>query len=127
MNRKIAITGTLFGLTGVIIGAFAAHSLKELITTDAMTSFQTGVRYQIIHALFLLFLANANAIPYKVKKAVFRLVVIGVFCFSGSIYGLSTNSLTIFDFTKIALVTPIGGAFLIFAWVVLLIGLIRNK
>jgi uncharacterized membrane protein YgdD (TMEM256/DUF423 family) len=55
------------------------------------------------------------------------LVIVGLICFSGSIYGLSTNSLSSFDFKTIAMVTPLGGLLLILAWVMMLIGIIRTK
>ncbi|EPR73273.1 putative membrane protein [Winogradskyella psychrotolerans RS-3] len=55
------------------------------------------------------------------------MVLLGVIFFSGSIYGLATNSLSGFDFKSIALMTPVGGLLLIMSWVIMLIGIIKNK
>lgn len=109
MDKKILITAVVLGATSVIFGAFGAHGLKALISAEAIQTFETGVRYQMYHALLLLFvgLAPSNLIPNK--KTVFYLVLFGVVLFSGSIYGLATNALTGFNFKTIGFVTPIGG------------------
>lgn len=127
MNRTILITGAILGMLSVVLGAYGAHGLKQLVSMDLVQTFETGVKYQMYHALLLLFLGGISAIPYKIKRAVFALTLIGVIFFSGSIYGLVTNEYTAIDFKKIALITPIGGAFLIAAWTVLLIGFFRIK
>ena len=127
MNRKIAILAAFLGLTGIILGAFGAHALKELVDTASVNSFETGTRYQLVHALFLLFLADTQLLHEKTKKVLWILVGTGVVLFSGSIYALATNALSSFDFRAIALLTPLGGTLLIFAWGVLLISLIRRQ
>ncbi len=127
MNRTILATGALLGVVSVILGAFAAHGLKALIEEESLRSFETGVRYQMYHALLLLFVGSFNALTDKTKKSIFYLVVAGIILFSGSIYGLSTDSLSAFNFKSIAFVTPIGGLFLIVAWIVMTIGFIRIK
>lgn len=127
MNRTILITGATLGVLSVVLGAFGAHGLKALIETESLQSFETGVRYQMYHALLLLFVGSLNALTEKSKKSIFYLVVVGVVLFSGSIYGLSTDSLSTFNFKSIAFVTPIGGLFLITAWIVMIIGFTRIK
>lgn len=127
MNKTLLITGAILGVLGIILGAFAAHGLEKLIDADAIKSFETGVRYQFYHAFFLLILGSTSFLNLKMKKTVFYLVVLGVIFFSGSIYSLATNSLSNFDFKTIALITPVGGLLLIAAWVVMLVGIIRNK
>lgn len=127
MNKTILISGSLLGLTGIILGAFAAHGLKELITPESAQIFETGVRYQMYHALFLLFIGMTTFVSTKAKKRIFYLVMIGLFLFSGSIYGLATNLLTNFDFKIIAFVTPIGGLCLIISWVLLFVNFIKIK
>ena len=119
------ILGSVFGLFAVIIGAFAAHGLKPKISSEALQSFETGVRYQMYHALLLLFLGDLKIVSEKSKKIVFYLVFIGVFLFSGSIYALATNALTGFDFKIIGFLTPIGGLLLILSWLVLFINFIK--
>ena len=127
MNKKIIITGAILGFLSVVFGAFGAHGLKELISEESINTFETGVRYQMYHALLLLFVGIASFLSSKSKKTIFYLVVIGVIFFSGSIYGLATNNLTGFDFKSIALITPVGGLLMILSWLVLLNGTIRAK
>ncbi|WP_430466907.1 DUF423 domain-containing protein [Winogradskyella ouciana] len=127
MNKKILIAGSILGILGIILGAFAAHGLEKMIDADAIKSFETGVRYQLYHAFLFLILGGTSFVSLKSKKTIFYLVIIGVIFFSGSIYGLATNELSSFDFKRIAMITPIGGLLLILAWIVMLIGIIRNK
>lgn len=127
MNKSILITATILGVLSVVLGAFAAHGLKKLISPDALASFETGVKYQMYHALFLLFIGSTTYVSHGFKSAIFYLVLIGIIFFSGSIYGLATNSLSSFDFKKIAFITPIGGLLLIIAWVTLLFNFIKLK
>ena len=125
MKRTIFITATILGMLAIILGAFAAHGLKSLITIESQQTFETGVRYQIYHAFFLLIIGNLNWISEKAKRTIFYLIIIGLILFSGSIYGLATNSLTSFDFKSVGFMTPIGGFLLIFAWLVLLINFLK--
>lgn len=127
MNRNLLIAGAFFGMIGIIIGAFAAHGLKPLLTAANMLTFETGVKYQMYSALFMLVLGGLPMVPEKVKKACFYLTVTGILFFSGSIFLLATNSLSSFDFRVIALITPVGGTLLISAWIVLLISIIKLK
>lgn len=127
MNRKILITASILGLLSIVLGAFAAHGLKQMVSGESLVTFETGVKYQMYHALMLLFVGINKTLSIQKKRSIFILVILGVFFFSGSIYGLSTNVLTSFDFKKIALTTPIGGLLLIAAWLVMLTGFIKNK
>ncbi len=127
MDKKIISTGAIFGMLAIILGAFGAHALKKVLTIEELTTFETGVKYQMYHALFLLFVGIAYEIPQKTKKTIYYLVVVGVLFFSGSIYLLATNSLTTFDFKTIGFVTPIGGFLLILAWGVLLLNYFNKK
>jgi len=126
MDKKIRITGAIFGLTAVMIGAFGAHGLEKVLDASAIATFETGVKYQMYHALLLL-LIPMFALSEKSKKIVWVLLLTGVLFFSGSIYGLATNELTSFDVTKIALITPLGGTLLIISWVLLVIHFIKSK
>ena len=125
MNKKILIAGALLGLTSVIIGAFGAHGLKELISVEAQQTFETGVRYQMYHALLLLFVGSTSLVKSKPKKVIFYFTLIGLLFFSGSIYGLATNILTSFDFKTIGFITPIGGLLLILSWVLLFVNFLK--
>ena len=127
MNKKLLIAGSILGILGIVLGAFAAHGLEKLIDADGLKTFETGVRYQLYHAFLLLILGSTSFISIKTKNIVFYLVILGVICFSGSIYGLATNTLSSFDFKRVAMITPLGGSLLIVGWIVMLIGIIRNK
>lgn len=127
MNKSSLIWGAIFGIIAIILGAFAAHGLKPILPVEQIQTFETGVKYQMYHALFLILLGGLPLASEKVKKYCFFLTLFGVFFFSGSIYLLATNSLTSFDFRVIALITPVGGLLMIFAWTVLLIGFFKLK
>lgn len=127
MDRKIISTGAILGMMAIILGAFGAHALKKVLPMEQLATFETGVRYQMYHALFLLFIGLMKGIPQKAKKAIYFLVLFGVILFSGSIYLLATNDLTSFDFKIIGIVTPIGGLLLILAWGVLLMNILNKK
>jgi uncharacterized membrane protein YgdD (TMEM256/DUF423 family) len=119
MNKTIFITGIGFGALAVILGAFGAHGLENLVDANAIQTFETGVRYQMYHAFLLLILANTNIVSEKEKRIIFYLIILGIILFSFSIFLLATNDLTSFDFKKIGLLTPLGGALLILGWIVL--------
>ncbi len=125
MTKKILIVASILGMTSIILGAFGAHGLKQLIPEQAIQTFETGVRYQMYHAILLLFVGTTSLIQPKTKKIMYYLIVIGVLFFSGSIYGLATNTLTAFDFKSIGFITPIGGLLLIVAWGFMLVGFLK--
>ena len=125
MNKTILVTASILGITGIILGAFAAHGLKQLISPESIQTFETGVKYQMYHALFLLVIGTSNAIQQKFKKGIFYLTLTGIIFFSGSIYGLATNDISGFDFKTIGFVTPVGGLLLVIAWVLLLINFLK--
>lgn len=127
MNKTILVIASLFGLLSIAFGAFGAHSLKALISVESLQTFETGIRYQMYHALVLLFVGSTTLIQQKTKKIIFYLIVFGVVFFSGSIYGLTTNNLTSFDFKTLGFITPIGGLLLIASWILLLINFIKMK
>lgn len=126
MNKTIFLTGVILGVSAVILGAFGAHGLEGRLDADAIQTFDTGVKYQMYHALFLLVLGSLKQLPEASKKWVFYLVVAGVFLFSFSIYFLATNTMTSFDFKTIGFVTPIGGLLLIVAWGLLGLGCLKH-
>lgn len=127
MERKIISSASILGITAIILGAFGAHALKKELTEEALVTFETGVKYQMYHALFLLFLGTTALVSDVVKKKVFQLVVVGVVFFSGSIYVLATRTITGIDFRPLGIVTPIGGTLLILGWTALLWNLTLRK
>ncbi|WP_396187426.1 DUF423 domain-containing protein [Flavobacterium sp.] len=127
MDKKIISTGAIFGMIAIILGAFGAHALKKVLSIEELSTFETGVKYQMYHALFLLIVGMLTGLSQKSKKIIYNLVVLGIIFFSGSIYLLATNSLTSFDFKIIGFVTPIGGLLLISAWGTLLLNYNNKK
>ena len=127
MNKTIFGTGIFFGLTAVLLGAFGAHGLEKMIDAKAIQTFETGVRYQMYHALFLMILGGCNVLANERKKMVYYFIVAGVVCFSFSIYLLAINELSSFDFKKLALLTPLGGVLLIIGWILLGIRVLNQK
>lgn len=121
MNRKLLLTASLLGIFAIIFGAFGAHALKKILSFEQLTSFETAVRYQMYHALFLILISNLSSVTEETKKRIYNFVLAGVLLFSGSIYLLVTTPLTHIDFKIIGPLTPIGGFFLILAWIMLFI------
>jgi len=68
MDRKIITTAAFLGMTAIILGAFGAHALKKVLNLEQLNTFETGVKYQMYHALFLLFVGFQKALPRKLKK-----------------------------------------------------------
>ena len=128
MQRKLLILGCVFGMLAVILGAFGAHGLKEVLSPESLTSYETGVRYQFYHAFLALIIANTSFFTDKTKNIVFWMILIGVVLFSGSIYLLTTSAITGVSIKSFGFVTPIGGVFLILAWLVLILKVLKmNK
>ncbi|MEK8179308.1 DUF423 domain-containing protein [Flavobacterium buctense] len=127
MERKITGVAVVLGMTAIILGAFGAHALKKQLTVEELITFETGVKYQLYHALFLLFLGVTTLVTEKSKKTIFQLVVLGVIFFSGSIYVLATKTISGIDFKPLGILTPIGGALLILGWTILLWSILKDK
>jgi len=127
MNKTIFGTGILFGVTAIILGAFGAHGLEARLEPAQLDTFETGVKYQMYHALFLLVVAQLKSLSAQRQKQVFIMTLLGVVFFSFSIYLLATNALTGFDFRVIGFVTPVGGLCLITSWILAGYGIWKSK
>ncbi|MFM7902373.1 MAG: DUF423 domain-containing protein [Bacteroidota bacterium] len=118
------------GAIAVVLGALGAHALKEVLSPELLASFETGVRYHLIHSLLLLVLATmVKSETYNTKRLVLasKLLVVGMVFFSGSIYLLSTRHLMGADFLKVlGPITPVGGILLISAWFMIAISFTRK-
>jgi uncharacterized membrane protein YgdD (TMEM256/DUF423 family) len=126
MNRKILITASLFGAIAVVLGAFGAHGLKNLIPADALTIWAKGVEYQFYHTLALLFLSQMP--ESKLIRLAHVFFSLGILFFSGSLYLLATRTVTDISFVNyIGPVTPIGGLLLIVGWGMLLLSALKSK
>lgn len=127
MERKFLITGGILAGLAVLLGAFGAHALKKLVDAAGVASFNTGVRYQMYHAIVFLVIANIKFLPVKAKKQLFYIFLTGVVLFSGSIYFLVLDEILGISLSSIAFVTPFGGLLLIFGWIFFVYQLFKNK
>jgi uncharacterized membrane protein YgdD (TMEM256/DUF423 family) len=127
MDKRLIALAALLGATGIILGSFGAHRLEKLLNAESLATFETGVKYQMYHALFLLFAGMTTLLTEKAKNTIFILVLTGVILFSGSIYLLACDAVLPFSIKSVWYITPIGGLLLITAWVVMFINVIRRK
>jgi uncharacterized membrane protein YgdD (TMEM256/DUF423 family) len=129
-SRFHIFCGLSFACLGVVIGAFAAHGLKPLLSLKEINNFETGVKYQFYHAFALVTLGLLGAHFPNVEKWAFKvagfLFFIGIILFSGSLYLLSTQSLFNISIPLLGPITPLGGSLLIFGWVFTAWGLIKK-
>ena len=125
MEKKFLVWGFIFGGLAVIIGAFGAHALKEILTESQQVSFETGIRYQMYHAFLLLFLSTQPKIS---SRLLLNLIVTGILLFSVSIYLLNLRDYLGADWLSfLGPITPIGGLLLIAAWFIAAFKTIQKK
>ena len=105
------VLGALLGGLGVALGAFGAHGLRSVLDERALGWWQTGVQYQLVHAVALLALSSLSAVRTAAPAALFAA---GTLIFSGSLYLMALTGAR-----WLGAVTPLGGALLIAGWGVL--------
>ena len=127
MDKKIIKTAAILGFIAIAFGAFGAHSLKKLVGVLELNTFETGVRYQMYHALFLLFVGTTNIISESAKKVIYLTTLSGILLFSGSLYLLALNNFLPFNFKPFGFVTPIGGLLFLTAWFWLFVNFHKKK
>jgi uncharacterized membrane protein YgdD (TMEM256/DUF423 family) len=120
MTQIALIFGSLFGFTAVIFGAFGAHLLKKKLNSDQLQSFETGVKYQMYHAIVLLVLGFNLDINTAIDTYIVNAFVIGTILFSFSIYGLVISSAKNRKLKFLGPITPLGGLFLVVGWALLI-------
>jgi uncharacterized membrane protein YgdD (TMEM256/DUF423 family) len=132
VERTFLVLGAAFGLVGVVLGAFASHALRSKLPPERIATFETGVRYQLWHALALFALVLVGRLEVVTFTGGFRtayygsisgpavaagwLIVAGIVLFSGSLYALSLTGKRSWG-----AVTPIGGVCLVLGWAALLV------
>lgn len=121
-NKKTAIIAAILGAITIAIGAFGAHGLKQLVSAEAVSSFETGVRYQMYHIIVLIVISLSTHISGVTLKWVFRFFIFGTLLFSGSIYLLALKEVLPFNVSFLGPITPIGGLLFIFGWLRLAYG-----
>lgn len=129
ITRLMILSGSAFAGLAVLLGAFGAHGLRSKISPEQLQSFETGVKYQFIHALALLILGLLNdKLTAGGARWAYYLFTTGIILFSGSIYLLSTRDLIGIPSWKSFLgpITPIGGMCMIGGWIALFIATYRS-
>ncbi len=128
MNKRIILTAAFFGALAVILGAFGAHGLKQLISVDQLVTWQKGVEYQFYHTFALLYLSTFARYKNKLIAVAFTFFTLGILFFSGSLYLLALRDAYQLSFASyIGPITPIGGLFFIIGWVALFLAALKDK
>lgn len=119
MIKLFASLGAIFAALGVVLGAFAAHALKNKIQPEALSIFEVGVRYQMYHALGLLALALFyTQFPNPLLTVAGFSSAAGILLFSGSLYLIALTGIKTFG-----AITPVGGLFFILSWILLFVAI----
>jgi uncharacterized membrane protein YgdD (TMEM256/DUF423 family) len=115
MLRGFLMLAAFFGFTGVALGAFAAHGLKQRLSPEYLEVFHTGVTYQLFHALALLAVALLAAhLPGRLLLWAGGLFAVGILLFSGSLYALTLSGIG-----RLGIITPFGGLAFLLGWLCL--------
>ncbi|WP_124978821.1 DUF423 domain-containing protein [Nonlabens xiamenensis] len=117
MQKKMFIIGILFAVSAVVLGALGAHALEKILSPEQLDSFETGVTYQMYHALALLLFAQTEFLISSSKKVIIVLFSCGILLFSISIYMLCMSAYWQIDLSFLGPITPIGGLLLISGWI----------
>ena len=116
MKNLTLIIGGIYGLLSVILGAFGAHAFKKILSVERLESFETGVRYPIYDAFFLLIVGYILKFETSSEKWISILMIAGAFLFSVSIYFLSFQDYWGINLKFLGPITPLGGLFMIISW-----------
>ncbi|SOC81452.1 Uncharacterized membrane protein YgdD, TMEM256/DUF423 family [Salinimicrobium sediminis] len=117
MKEFILIMGGVYGALAVIFGAFGAHALKKVLDVEQLKSFETGVKYQMYHALLLILVGIIFPFTGFSQNLMGWFLLLGVFFFSFSIYGLVLSSAKGRKMSFLGPVTPLGGLLLVMGWI----------
>lgn len=121
-SRNLIIIGAISGFLSISFGAFGAHAIKQWMSADLMTIYQTAVSYQIYHSLGLILIALVyQQHQHKLIKIAGWVMLAGIIIFSGSLYTLSLT-----DTRWLGAITPIGGTLLLLAWLLLGLGVSKK-
>jgi len=123
MNTTIIITGSIFGMLAVILGAFGAHALKKIMNEEQLKNYETGIKYQMFHAI-LLVVIGLNSNLFNNAQSILWLFTFGIIFFSFSIYGLTITSALNKKWRFLGPITPIGGLLLVAGWLSIIINFI---
>ncbi|MBO6186167.1 MAG: DUF423 domain-containing protein [Chryseobacterium sp.] len=127
MKTITLVFGAAYGMLSVILGAFGAHALKKILSVERLESFETGVRYQMYAAFFLLIAGYILKFDTSSQKWISILMIAGTILFSFSIYMLSMQDYWGMNLKFLGPITPLGGLFMILAWLMLIFYFVKNK
>ena len=127
MKNFTLIIGAVYGLLSVILGAIGAHALKKVLSVEKLQSFETGVKYQMYSALFLLIVGYILKFESPSEKWISILMIAGTFLFSVSIYFLSFSEVLNTNLKFLGPITPIGGLLMIISWAMLIFYFVKTK
>ena len=127
MKTITLVFGAAYGMLSVILGAFGAHALKKILSVERLESFETGVRYQMYAAFFLLIVGYILKFDTSSQKWISILMIAGTMLFSFSIYGLSLQDYLGANLKFLGPITPLGGLFMILAWLMLIFYFLKNR
>lgn len=116
MKTITLIFGAAYGMLSVILGAFGAHALKKILSVERLESFETGVRYQMYAAFFLLIVGYILKFDTSSQKWISIFMIAGAVLFSFSIYFLSLQDYLGANLKFLGPITPLGGLFMILSW-----------
>lgn len=126
MILLVQVTGALLGLLAVLFGAFGAHVLKKSLSDELLKSFETGVKYQMYHAIILVVLGFNLGFTTPLETYMAYCFIFGTLLFSFSIYGLCLSGAKGRKWKFLGPVTPIGGLLLLAGWALLLYSFIAH-
>ena len=126
MNQFTLIFAAIFGMLAIIFGAFGAHALKKILNNDQQKSFETGVKYQMYHAIVLLIFGFQLEFLKPIESYIIYCFIFGTILFSFSIYGLVISSAKNKKMRFLGPITPLGGLLLTIGWVMFLYNIISN-
>ncbi|MBB6501884.1 DUF423 domain-containing protein [Pedobacter cryoconitis] len=128
MNRRIILTASFFGAVAVILGAFGAHSLKNVLSADQLAIWTKGIEYQFYHTFALLFLSTFARFRTKLVDFAYYSFTVGILFFSGSLYLLATRGILNLNWVNvIGPITPLGGLLLVTGWIFLFFAALKNR
>lgn len=127
MKNLTLIIGAVYGLLSVVLGAFGAHAFKKILSVERLESFETGVRYQMYAAFFLLIVGYILKFETKSENWISWFMIFGTFLFSVSIYFLSFQDYLGVNLKFLGPITPIGGLLMILSWAMLIFYFMKNK
>lgn len=127
MKTLTLLIGAVYGLLSVILGAFGAHAFKKILSPERLESFESGVRYQMYAAFFLLIVGWILKFETKSENWISWLMIIGTFLFSFSIYFLSFQDYLGVKLGFLGPITPVGGLLMIISWIMLIFYFMKTR